>query len=107
MLKIGQRARNISKLVSNTYRQSRFLRTETNVSDLVEEERHPWYRHDQFYPIRTGEDLASSFKVIGKLGQGAYSTVWLCRDTRYVCALHPAHQSLIIHVQEKRCWLHR
>ncbi|KAF2825552.1 hypothetical protein CC86DRAFT_294042, partial [Ophiobolus disseminans] len=37
-----------------------------------------------FYPVRTGEVLDSSFRVIGKLGYGAYSTVWLCRDIRYV-----------------------
>jgi hypothetical protein len=53
-------------------------------SELYEEERLPWYSHDQFYPARIGEVLDSSFKVIGKLGYGAYSTVWLCRDIRYV-----------------------
>jgi len=53
-----------------------------NASELFEEERLPWYSHDQFYPARPGEILDSSFKVIGKLGYGAYSTVWLCRDIR-------------------------
>lgn len=57
-----------------------------NACDLFEEERLPWYSYDQFYLVRTGEVLDSSFKVIGKLGYGAYSTVSLCWDIRYVLA---------------------
>ncbi|KAF2004736.1 non-specific serine/threonine protein kinase [Amniculicola lignicola CBS 123094] len=49
-----------------------------------EEERLPWYNPDKFYPVRIGEILDSSYKVLGKLGYGAYSTVWLCRNTRDV-----------------------
>ncbi|KAJ8131233.1 hypothetical protein O1611_g2390 [Lasiodiplodia mahajangana] len=47
-----------------------------------EEEQLPWYNPDQFYPVRIGEILNSSYKVLGKLGYGAYSTVWLCRNVR-------------------------
>ncbi|RMZ70994.1 CMGC SRPK kinase [Pyrenophora seminiperda CCB06] len=82
MLKLGQRACTHFKFPSNTSRISRFQSTKTNASELVEEERLPFYSHDQFYPVRIGEVLDSSFKVIGKLGYGAYSTVWLCRDMR-------------------------
>ncbi|KAL5324143.1 hypothetical protein ACEPPN_008686 [Leptodophora sp. 'Broadleaf-Isolate-01'] len=49
-----------------------------------EEERLPWYNPDQFYPVRIGEILDSSYKVLGKLGYGAYSTIWLCRNIRYI-----------------------
>lgn len=49
-----------------------------------EEEQFPWYNPDQFYPVRIGEILNSSYKVLGKLGYGAYSTVWLCRNIRYM-----------------------
>ncbi|KAF2732395.1 kinase-like protein [Polyplosphaeria fusca] len=42
-----------------------------------EEEQLPWYNPDQFYPIRIGEILDSSYKLLGKLGYCAYSTVWL------------------------------
>lgn len=51
---------------------------------LWEEERLPFYRPEQFYPVHIGELLNSRYKVVGKLGYGAYSTVWLCHEKRYV-----------------------
>jgi hypothetical protein len=39
---------------------------------------------DLFYPVRIGEIFDSRYKVVGKLGYGAYSTVWLCRNVKYV-----------------------
>jgi hypothetical protein len=84
MLKFGQRACTRVKFPSNLNRVSRFQCTKIKASELYEEERLPWYSHDQFYSARIGEVLDSSSKVIGKLCYGAYSTVWLCRDIRYV-----------------------
>jgi hypothetical protein len=46
----------------------------------IEEETHPWYEPTQYYPVRIGEILKSRYRVLGKLGYGAYSTVWLGRD---------------------------
>jgi serine/threonine-protein kinase SRPK3 len=43
----------------------------------IEEENLPWYKPDQFYPVRTGDVFRSQYRVVGKLGYGAYSTVWL------------------------------
>jgi len=53
-------------------------------SEPLEEETLPHYDHDQFYPVRVGQHLGSDYKVLGKLGYGAYSTVWLCRDMRSI-----------------------
>lgn len=47
---------------------------------LVEEEIWDWYSPDEFYPVRIGDVFNSKYQVVGKLGYGAYSTVWLCRD---------------------------
>ncbi|KAI0080949.1 CMGC/SRPK protein kinase [Panus rudis PR-1116 ss-1] len=47
---------------------------------LVEEEGWEWYSPEQFYPVRIGEVFNSQYQVVGKLGYGAYATVWLCRD---------------------------
>ncbi|KAH9900742.1 kinase-like domain-containing protein [Cubamyces lactineus] len=47
---------------------------------LVEEERLPWYDPRDFYPVRIGQVFKSRYQVVGKLGYGGYSTVWLCRD---------------------------
>lgn len=53
--------------------------------------RKGFYRHDEespvhykpggFHPVRVG-DLYEDYKVIRKLGAGAYSTVWLAEDRR-------------------------
>jgi serine/threonine-protein kinase SRPK3 len=48
-----------------------------------EEECLAWYSLDDFYPVTVGEVPDSNYKVIGKLGYGAHSTVWLCRQIRY------------------------
>jgi len=49
----------------------------------MEEENLPDYDPLDFYPVRIGETLASRYKVIGKLGFGNSSTVWLSRDLGY------------------------
>ncbi|KAM5539165.1 hypothetical protein V8D89_007038 [Ganoderma adspersum] len=51
------------------------------------QEKFSWYKLEDFYPVQIGEVLHSRYQVVGKLGHGAYSTVWLCRDLvehRYV-----------------------
>lgn len=63
--------------------QKAAIRTTANdLSQPLEEERLPWYRQDQFYPVRIGEIMASKYRILGKLGYGAHSTSWLCRDIR-------------------------
>jgi hypothetical protein len=47
---------------------------------LVEEEREPFYSPTVFYPAEIGEVLHVRYQIVGKLGYGGYSTVWLCRD---------------------------
>jgi len=49
-----------------------------------EEERLPDYAPEQFYPINIGDTINSRYHVIGKLGFGANSTVWFCRDLLYI-----------------------
>lgn len=49
---------------------------------LFEEERLPGYDPDEFYPVYQGDTIKSRYRVIGKLGYGASSTVWFCRDLR-------------------------
>lgn len=46
----------------------------------IEEETWEWYTPDEFYPVRIGQVFKSKYQVVGKLGYGAYATVWLCRD---------------------------
>ncbi|KAI0654569.1 kinase-like domain-containing protein [Cubamyces menziesii] len=51
----------------------------------IEEERLPWYDSRDFYPVRVGQVFKSRYQVVGKLGYGGYSTVWLCRDLMEHC----------------------
>ncbi|KAI0693722.1 putative CDK4/6 [Cytidiella melzeri] len=47
---------------------------------LIEEETLSWYKPNYFYPVKVGQVLNSRYQVLGKLGHGAFSTTWLCRD---------------------------
>lgn len=44
-------------------------------SEPFEEERLPHHNQDVFYSVHTGDVFDDKYKVLGKLGYGAYSTV--------------------------------
>jgi serine/threonine-protein kinase SRPK3 len=46
----------------------------------LEEENWDWYSPATFYPARIGEVFRSRYQILGKLGYGSHSTVWLGRD---------------------------
>lgn len=48
-----------------------------------EEEELPDYESELFYPVNIGDTINLRYHVIGKLGFGANSTVWFCRDLSY------------------------
>lgn len=56
-------------------------------SRLIEEETLPDYVASLFYPARIGEILEGQYQIVGKLGFGVTSTVWLARDLKYDCSL--------------------
>lgn len=47
---------------------------------LVEEEELPDYVAKDYYPANIGQTFNDRYKIVGKLGFGGSSTVWLCRD---------------------------
>lgn len=49
-------------------------------SKLVEEELLPGYDPERYYPAHIGEGFNQRYQIIGKLGFGVTSTVWLARD---------------------------
>ena len=57
-------------------------------SQLVEEERTPYYNADQYYPARLGEVLHKRYQIVTKLGYCSSSTVWLARDLRRLVMSH-------------------
>ncbi|RHZ57076.1 hypothetical protein CDV55_106046 [Aspergillus turcosus] len=46
----------------------------------IEEERMPAYDRGLYFPVRLGDVFHSRYQVLSKLGFGANSTVWFCRD---------------------------
>lgn len=46
----------------------------------IEEEAIPDYLAAGYYPVKIGEVFVDRYQVVGKLGFGAYSTVWLAKD---------------------------
>ncbi|KAG6834277.1 hypothetical protein H0H93_010730, partial [Arthromyces matolae] len=51
-----------------------------SASEPIEEETIPGYVAERYYPTRIGETLRSRYQIVGKLGYGVTSTVWLARD---------------------------
>ncbi|KAF2171905.1 hypothetical protein M409DRAFT_63446 [Zasmidium cellare ATCC 36951] len=49
-------------------------------SERIEEETFRDYVASRYYPTHIGEVLRDRYQVVGKLGYGASSTVWLARD---------------------------
>ena len=77
-----------------TRRFSRTIRIPgMDIAEPFEEETLPWYKPEQFYPVHIGKTLNSAFKVLGKLGYGAYSTSWLCRNLK--CAIPKGSPGLL------------
>jgi len=51
-------------------------------SEKVEEETIPGYFATRYYPVRIGQVFRNRYQVVGKLGFGITSTVWLARDLK-------------------------
>jgi len=49
---------------------------------LLEEEQLDEFKRDVYYPVNIGDVFASKYQVVGKLGFGVSSTVWLARDLK-------------------------
>lgn len=50
----------------------------------MEEETMFGYNPDNYYPVKQGEILNNRYQIIGKIGYGTTSTVWLAKDLTYV-----------------------
>lgn len=63
--------------------------------EKLEEENWEWYSPATFYSVRIGQVLHSRYQTLGKLGYGTSSTVWLCRDLRYLLRLDSLSDSCL------------
>lgn len=77
----ASRLARLAFLVSVTDRTARHLSYVTlDPSRAIEEETLRGYKAEHYYPVKTGEVFQHRYSVIGKLGYGTASTVWLCHD---------------------------
>ncbi|KAH8904753.1 serine threonine protein kinase, CMGC group [Coniochaeta sp. PMI_546] len=60
------------------FSNTNFMRIPSN--EKIEEELLPDYIASRYFPVRIGEVLNNRYQIVGKLGFGATSTVWLARD---------------------------
>ncbi|TWU72709.1 hypothetical protein ED733_004179 [Metarhizium rileyi] len=70
-------------------------------SEKVEEEQLPFYKSDEYYPMKIGDVVYGYYQIVAKLGYGTTSTVWLSRDLRnqkywvmkvHINSLHHNHE---------------
>jgi len=48
----------------------------------IEEEAHEAISKGRYYPVRIGDTIENKYQVLGKLGYGLGSTVWLANEFR-------------------------
>lgn len=61
-------------------------------SAILEEEQLDEFKQGKYFPVQIGDVYRSKYQVLGKLGFGSTSTVWLARDLELVSS--SCHQSL-------------
>ena len=59
-------------------------------STKLEEETYSDYETGKYCPVRIGDVFTSKYQVVGKLGYGVSSTVWLARNLEYVYLAEPS-----------------
>lgn len=67
----------------------------------IEEETLPFYHQKHYYPVKIGQIFNSRYRVIAKLGYGAYSTVWLAWDERF--GFLPMFHSRLLLATKQQC----
>ncbi|RMD40678.1 hypothetical protein DV735_g4420, partial [Chaetothyriales sp. CBS 134920] len=73
----------------------------------AEEERLPFYKREDYYPMRIGEVIQGRYQVVAKLGYGTGSTVWLSRDLKeQKYWTLKVHVNTITHNQELEVYRH-
>lgn len=49
-------------------------------SEILDEKRFEKFKLGQYYPANIGDVICSKYQIVGKLGFGTTSTVWLAHD---------------------------
>lgn len=98
----ASRLARLASLVGATDKTSRHLTYATlDHSCPIEEETLRNYKAEHYYPVQIGDVFQHRYSVIGKLGYGTASTVWLCHD------LSKESQYVALEVHTNRSRVHR
>ena len=82
LLRLGRRALSRSVESPRVFTKHSFESLDPAVK--IEEEHMPAYEQGLFYPVQIGQVFNARYQILSKLGYGANSTVWFCRDLLYV-----------------------
>ncbi|CAK40849.1 uncharacterized protein An11g10510 [Aspergillus niger] len=72
----------------------------------IEEETLPHYNPTHYYPVNIGDIYHSRYQITGKVGYGADSTSWVCRDLRKYTVLKISTSSPESHNREYKVYEH-
>ncbi|CAG9313737.1 unnamed protein product [Blepharisma stoltei] len=73
-------------IITYSFKYSNIKMGKSDDSSVVmdnEEESSKDYRPGGYHPVHIGELFLNRYIVVQKLGWGHFSTVWLCKDTKY------------------------
>ena len=73
---------------SQLYRSSNSNFKTLPLDQKIEEEAHDTNSKRRYYPVQIGDIIGKRYQILGKLGYGLGSTVWLANETRYVLSLY-------------------
>ncbi|RJE21865.1 STYKc [Aspergillus sclerotialis] len=103
LLRLGRRALSRSVESPRVFTEHSFESLDPTVK--IEEEYMPAYEQGLFYPVQIGQVLNARYQILSKLGYGANSTVWFCRDLLrrryaalkvYICSAGAERQSEVL-----------
>ncbi|KAE8353518.1 protein kinase [Aspergillus coremiiformis] len=86
-----------------SWRNSHHITNHCEPRQAMEEQMLPFYHKKHYYPVKIGETLENRYRIIAKLGYGAYSTVWLTWDNTLneyasvkICVRHDVETSPVL-----------
>ena len=79
--------------------QSNDSENEHSSSVVYDDEEEPKadYRQGGYHPVQLNEIFLNRYHIVQKVGWGHFSTVWLCKDTKY-------NTFVAMKVHGRRCW---
>lgn len=78
-------ANTLHQLRASLWKPPKF-NTMSGIANTIDREEQAMHelRQKNYYPVQIGSIYNDRYRVVGKLGSGAYSSVWLAEDKRLI-----------------------